>query len=146
MTDAATANKPTNYTAAQEAIMVDAIKSNGGVANQALANKLAADERMNAPADHERPGARTPRSIVAKLRRVVDANPGFSYERVVAKTKDGKPVTKKLDLVARIVELSGVPANKLDGLDKAPKLALDTIVEAFIAATADDDEDEREAA
>jgi hypothetical protein len=145
MTTTATAAKQTNYTAAQEAIMVAAIKANKNIADKSVAETLAADERMNAPADNVKPGPRTVRSIVAKLRRIVDSNDDFSYERVGPVTKDGKPVTKKLDLVKRIVELSGIPAGKLDGLDKAPKLALDMLAEAF-ASRDDEAEDEREAA
>lgn len=123
------ADKIANYSDAQVAIMVAAIRDNGNVANMALAEKLAADERMN---DNDK-NPRKARSIVAKLRKVVDENEGFTYERKATVTKDGKPVQKKLDLVSRIATAANVPVAKLDGMEKAPKLALETLVAALAA-------------
>lgn len=120
--------KTPNYSPAQEKLIVEAIAANDGVANKAVAETLANDPRMNGE-----DGPRKVRSIIAKMRRVVETREDFSYERVQPATKDGKPVTKKTDLVARIAALSGATASKLDGLDKAPKLALDTLVEALAA-------------
>ena len=128
--------KTPNYSAAQEKIILDAIRANGNVANLTLAEKLASDPRMN---DNDG-NARKPRAITAKMSRMAEAE-GFRYERKQPTTKDGKPVTKKNDLVARIATLAGVEAAKLDGLEKAPKNALDTLASAFADLTA-----EREAA
>jgi hypothetical protein len=120
--------KTPNYSDAQVALITNAIRENDGIANMTLAETLAADARMN-----DENGPRKARSIVAKMRRIVDSVEGFNYERKVTLTKDGKPVTKKTELVATIVKRSGIAAEKLDGLDKAPKLALEMIAEAFAA-------------
>ena len=120
--------KTPNYSDSQVSLMTSAIRDNGGVANLALATTLSENSAMNA-AD----GPRKPRSIVAKLRRIVDENDGFSYERKAPTTKDGKPVQKKLDLVSQIATLADVSADKLDGMEKAPKLALETLVAALAA-------------
>ena len=121
-------DKAPNYTDAQVAIMVAAIEANGGIANKAVATTLAADARMNIDGE-----PRQVRSIIAKLRRVVDDNADFTYEKVQPTTKDGKPVQKKLDLVTRIADLADVPVAKLDGLEKAPKLALETLAASLAA-------------
>lgn len=118
--------KTPNYSATQESIILAAIAANGNVANIAVATTLAADPRMNDNDGNER----KPRAIVAKMSRMADAH-GFKYERKQPTTKDGKPVQKKLDLVALIASRAGVTADKLDGLEKAPKLALDTLAAAF---------------
>jgi len=114
-------DKTPNYSADQENIILAAVRENGNIANLALAEKLAADPRMNG-AD----GPRKPRGITAKMSRMAEAG-GFKYERKAPTTKDGQPVVKKLDAVKEIARLAGVDFAKLDGMEKAPKLALDTI-------------------
>lgn len=123
--------KTPNYSPAQEALILAAVEANGGVANKSVAEKLAADPAMNA--DEGKGAARNVRSIIAKMTRM-----DIGYQRQQPTTKDGKPVNKKLDLVKSIADLSGVTASKLDGLDKAPKLALEAIRDAFEAATGTD--------
>lgn len=118
--------KAPSYTAAQVAIILDAIAAApGGKGSLAVAETLAADPRMN-DADGN---PRKVRSIIAKMTR--DQMP---YERKPATTKTGEPVTKKTDLVARI---SAIVAGNLDGLDKAPKPALQAIA-AFVEQAAED--------
>lgn len=128
---------PAYSTAAVSAILA-AIAANGNVANLEVATSLVDSEdgtRMGHPdvrLDNDG-NPRKARSITAKMSRLAEVE-GFTYQRKVATTKDGKPVTKKLDLVAKIADLSGIAAAKLDGLDKAPKLALETIAAAFAEA------------
>ncbi len=124
-----TAVKVPNYSTAQVALIVAAIEANDGIADISVATELAENPAMNT-ADGDK---RKARSIVAKMRRIVDTVEGFSYARKVATTKDGRPVQKKVDLVNRIASLADVSAAKLDGLDKAPKLALETLAAAFAA-------------
>lgn len=116
-----------NYSTAQEAIIIAAVSANDGVANKTVCEALADNPAMDAS-----DGPRNVRSIIAKVRRMVETN-GWTYERQAPMTKDGKPVTKKADLVATIAKASGITASKLDGLDKAPKLALESIAAAFAA-------------
>jgi hypothetical protein len=61
----------------------------------------------------------TERSVAAKAVRM-----NVPYERKVAVTKSGAPVEKKEAIVAQIAEI--VEAN-LEGLDKAPKAALQAL-------------------
>jgi hypothetical protein len=68
------------------------------------------------------------RSIIAKMNRM-----GVPYERKQPTTKTGEPVSKKVDVVAEIARLAGVSVASLDGLDKAPKLALTTLRGALAA-------------
>lgn len=126
--------KTPNYTAAQVALIVAA--ANGGNLNLDNAKALAANPAMN---DSEGQ-PRNYRSIVAKISRMVAAGEVAGYDRKVPTTKDGRPVTKKTDLVARIATLAGVNAAKLDGMDKSPKGALETIVAALEARDADESE------
>jgi hypothetical protein len=125
--------KTPNYTVAQEnLIRAAAVK---GVLNLAAAQKLADNPAMNSAET----GPRNARSIVAKISRMVTANmtdldgTPLTYERKVATAKDGTPVSKKADIVAAIAKAAGVTVAKLDGLDKAPKLALTSIRDAFTA-------------
>lgn len=114
--------KVKNYTDAQEQLIRDMVRENGGKADKALAEKLAADERMNST-----DGPRNARSIIAKITRMDDV----TYVRQEPTTKDGKPVSKKQDIVKAIADLSGITASKLSGLDNAPKLALEVLRDAF---------------
>ena len=116
-------DKAPNYSDAQVAIIMAAIAANGGVANKSVAETLAADPRMNGEN-----GPRNVRSIIAKMTRM-----DVGYQRQQPQTKDGKPVTKKTELVAAIAKAAGVPVSKLDGGDKAPKLFLETVLEALAA-------------
>ena len=117
-----TAVKTPNYSPAQVALITAAAAA--GSLNLDVAKSLAANPEMNT-ADGE---PRNYRSIVAKISRM-----GLSYDRKVATSKDGSPVTKKSDLVSRIATLAGVNASKLEGMDKSPKSALEAIVTAFEA-------------
>lgn len=117
-------DKTPNYSAAQVALILAAVAANGGVANKSVAAELASDPRM----DGEK-GERNTRSIIAKMTRM----PEIDYQRQVSVSKTGEPVAKKTALVGRIAALADVSASKLDGLDKAPKLALETLVRAFAA-------------
>lgn len=62
---------------------------------------------------------KTERSITAKAVRM-----GVAYERKAAVTKTGAPVEKKETIVAQI---SAIVSGNLDGLDKAPKAALQAV-------------------
>lgn len=135
--NAKTSDKAPNFSTAQEQLIRDTAAANGGTLNLALVKTLAADAAMNT-ADGE---PRNYRSIVAKVSLMTRSGEPFSYERKQPTTKDGKPVTKKTDLVADIARLTGVAVAKLDGMDKSPKLALESIVAALEAREdADDDE------
>lgn len=133
-----TKEKIANYSIAQTALIVAAAESNGGVLNLDIAKSLAANPAMN---DNDG-NPRNYRSIVAKIARMVASGEVASYERKVPTTKDGKPVTKKTDLVARIATAAGVNVAKLDGMDKSPKLALETIVAALEARETEGEESE----
>lgn len=61
----------------------------------------------------------TARSVIAKINRM-----GLKYERKQPVTKSGDPVERKEAIVAEIAELVGA---NLDGLDKAPKQALQAL-------------------
>lgn len=63
-----------------------------------------------------------PRAVIAAAIRH-----GIEYERKTRTAKDGKPVIRKQDLVARIAEANGIPVEKLAGLDKANKQALQAL-------------------
>lgn len=117
-------DKPQNYTDAQVAIILAAIEANDGVADKSVAETLAADPAMN-----NVDGPRKARSIIAKMTRM----DGVKYVKQVPTSKTGKPVASKAKLVERIATLANVTAAKLEGLDSAPKLALETLVEALAA-------------
>lgn len=92
------------YTVAQEA----AIRAEP-VLNQAVAERLAAEFGPKF----------TGRSVIAKINRM-----GLTYQRKVAVTKSGLPIESKADIVA---ELATMVEGNLDGLDKAPKPALQAL-------------------
>lgn len=85
------------------------------VLNQAVAERLAAEfgEKFTA------------RSVIAKINRM-----GLAYERKAKVTKTGAPIEQKEAIVAEIAELTGA---NLDGLEKAPKPALQAL-RNFLAA------------
>jgi len=114
--------KNVNYTDAQVKLIEAAVAANGGRGNLSVAETLARNPEMNDSAGHQRKA----RAIVAKMSRM-----NVPYDRKVAVSKNGKPVSKKSDLVARIATLAGVSVESLSGLDSAPKLTLDTLVEAL---------------
>jgi len=58
------------------------------------------------------------RSIIGKLSRL------GVYEKKVYLTKRGESPVTKLELVAEIAEKTGIPLEKLEGLEKAPKEVL----------------------
>ena len=110
-----TASKPTSqYTASHEAAIRAAAAE--GPLNQARAAELAAEFGPKF----------TTRGVIAKISRME----GVAYQRKVATTKTGEAVEQKAALVAEIATLVGA---NLDGLDKAPKPALQAI-RNFLAA------------
>lgn len=92
------------YTPAQEQRIRDAAQE--GPLNQAVATALAAEFGPKF----------TARSVIAKITRME-----LPYARKVAVSKTGAPVEQKEAIVAEIATLVGAT---LDGLDKAPKPAL----------------------
>jgi hypothetical protein len=58
------------------------------------------------------------RSIIGKLSRL------GVYEKKIYLTKRGEEPVTKLELVAEIAEKTGIPLEKLAGLEKAPKEVL----------------------
>ena len=62
---------------------------------------------------------KTERSVTAKAVRM-----GVAYERKQPQTKNGQPVERKEAIVAEIAELVGA---NLEGLEKAPKGALQAV-------------------
>lgn len=67
----------------------------------------------------------SPRSVIAKITRM-----GLPYARKVATNKSGGKIESKEDIVSEISKLVGAT---LDGLDKAPKPALQAVRD-FLAA------------
>lgn len=109
-----TANaKPTNYTAAQEAIIRAACEAGpNGKGNLEIAKALAERPDMRDSDGKER----SYRSLVAKIGRM-----GLPYAGKEPTSKDGSPIVKKTDLVERI---GAIVTGNLDGLEKSPKAAL----------------------
>ena len=79
------------------------------VLNQAVAERLAASFGPDF----------TGRMVIAKI-----SNMKLPYQRKAAVTKTGEPVEQKAALVA---EISGIVSANLDGLEKAPKPALQAL-------------------
>lgn len=116
------------YTPAQEAIIRAAADDNGGVLNLEIAKALADREDMRDP---DGKTERSYRSIVAKINRM-----GLPYERKVPMTKDGKPISKKADIVKAIAEAASLRNSLLEGLENAPKKALEALRDAFVTKAA----------
>lgn len=106
-----TPKSASKYNAAQEKAIQEAAPL-----NQAKAEALAASFGAGF----------TGKSVIAKAIRM-----GVAYERKVATTKTGGKIENKADLVAEIGKL--VEGN-LNGLDKAPKPALQAIRDYLQAA------------
>lgn len=117
------AEKTPNYSPAQESLILAAIAANDGIANKSVAETLATNSAMNGAE-----GPRSPRAIIAKMTRME-----VNYQPQAKLTKDGKEVTKKNDLVARIAALAEVSVASLAGLEKAPKPVLETLVASYAA-------------
>ena len=83
------------------------------VLNQAVAERLAAEFGPKF----------TGKSVIAKINRM-----GLPYERKQPVTKSGDPVESKATIVA---ELATLVEGNLDGLDKAPKPALQALRNAL---------------
>jgi len=134
-------DKTPNYTAAQETLILAEIAKTG--ANLQTAERLAAMSDMYDAEGKER----KPRAITAKMSRMAEKH-GFKYERKQPTTKDGKPVTNKTDLVAKIAAALDVATDALDGLEKSPKAALETLhaVIGDMIADRDAEREESEAA
>lgn len=115
-----------NYSDAQTAIILASAVD--GKFNLDIAKALSERDDMKTEAGE----ARTPRAIVAKMSRMVTASAGeLTYERKVAVSKNGGEIAKKADIVKLIAERAGVAVAKLDGLEKSPKLALETLRDAL---------------
>ena len=91
-----------NYTEAQEQRIRDSAPH-----NLATATDLATEM------------GKTPRSLIAKMVRM-----GVTYATKQPVTKSGEPVVSKTDLVASI---ASVVTGNLEGLEKAPKAALQAL-------------------
>ena len=100
--------KAPNFTPAQEQAIRDAAPL-----NQAKSRELAAQF------------GKTERSVTAKAVRM-----GVAYERKQPATKSGAPVERKEAIVAQIASLV---SGNLDGLEKAPKTALQVLRDALVA-------------
>lgn len=107
-------DKTPNFTAANEARILEAVAANGGKMDQALATLLAAEM-----------GKASYRSITAKAVRMK-----VPYARKAPTRKDGTKVETKAEIVKSIASL--VEGN-LDGLDKAPRDALVAIRDTLAA-------------
>jgi len=101
------------YTEAHEAAIRSAAAA--GPLNQAVAERLAA----------EFGNGHSSKGVIAKITRM-----GLPYERKKAVTKTGAPVEQKEAIVSQIEALVGAT---LDGLEKAPKPALQSLRD-FLAA------------
>lgn len=108
MTTATAKKSASKYTPEMEAI----IRSQP-VLNQEVANDLATRFGPSF----------TGRSVIAKINRM-----GLTYQRKVATTKAGGKVESKEDICK---EISAVVTGNLDGLDKAPKPALQALRDAL---------------
>ncbi len=128
-------NKPTNYTDAQTAIIIAAANANGGRLNLDIAKALAARADMRDGDNNER----NYRWVVAKISRLVTSGDVAGYDRKQPTTKDGKPVTKKADLVARIAAATDIAVAELESMDKSSKRALELVVAAVEDLRADAD-------
>jgi hypothetical protein len=95
-------DKQPNFTPEQEARIRDEAPL-----NQAKSRALAAEF------------GKTERSVTAKAVRM-----GVAYERKQSVTKNGQPVERKEAIVSEISEIVGA---NLEGLDKAPKGALQAV-------------------
>lgn len=69
-----------------------------------------------------------PKSVIAAAVRA-----GIPYKRKERVSKTGGPVVTKEDLVAAVADASGLTVEELEGLEKAPKLVLAKLAEAFEA-------------
>ena len=95
--------KTPNFTEAQEAAIREAAPL-----NLAIATALAAEM------------GKTARSVIAKAVRM-----GVEYHSKQPTTKSGEPVRSKTKLVE---DISAIVAGNLEGLEKAPKAALQALV------------------
>lgn len=116
-----TIEKTPNYSTAQEQIIRDYAASNG-VLNIDHAKALAAMPALNATDGTPRKAA----SIVAKIARL-----GLDYQRKMPVTKTGETPVKKTELVAQIAGLVSVSVAALDGMEKSPKGALQSLLDAL---------------
>lgn len=107
--------KVPNFTEAQEARIREAAAD--GPLNLASATELANEL------------GKTPRSIIAKIVRM-----NLPYVRKVPTTKTGEPIVSKTKLVEQI---SAVVEGNLEGLEKAPKPALQALARFASAVNAD---------
>lgn len=71
---------------------------------------------------------KTTKSVIAKLSRE------GAYVKAAPVTKSGEPIVKKDELVGMIAAKIGVTEDKLDGLEKAPKVALKMIFDTLAMA------------
>jgi hypothetical protein len=124
MTTQSTAKTASKYTPAQEAVLRDSQPL-----DQAKSEALAA--RFNAETNSTK---YTGKSVAAKANRM-----GLTYIRKVAVSKTGSKIEQKDEIVSEIGRIVGL---NVEGLDKAPKLALQNLRNFLLTL----DEDEAEAA
>lgn len=110
-----TATKIVNYTPEMTTKLVEAYTANP---TKATVEAFAAEF------------GKTTKSIVAKLSRE------GVYIKATPVAKDGSPVAKKDTLVEQIATAMDVPSEKLEGLEKAPKVVLKMIL-ATLATESD---------
>ena len=115
----ATAKNASKYTPAMEQAIRDAAPL-----NLEIATALAASFGNGISA----------KSVTAKASRM-----GVAYNRKVAVSKTGAPVEKKETIVD---EISGIVNASLDGLEKAPKAALQTLRDYLVANQPDEDSED----
>lgn len=109
-----TKTKVVNYTDAETKALVDAYTS-----------ATTDDERASVVIEFTNKLGKTPASIRAKLSR---ENVYIKPER---KSKAGKAITKKIDLVNTIAEKLGVSADVVGSLEKATKIALEKVIDGL---------------
>lgn len=106
-----------NYTEAMEDRIREAAEENGGKIDNELAGALAAEF-----------GTVGKRSVIAKATRME------IYKAKEKTSKSGGPVERKEDIAVEIGEIVGA---NMEGLENAPKLALQRLRDFVVAATAE---------
>lgn len=111
-----TENKSTsNYTEAMENRLREAAEENGGAIDNALAGVLATEF-----------GTVGKRSVIAKATRME------IYKAKEKTSKSGGPVERKEDIATEIGNIVGA---NMEGLENAPKLALQRLRDFVVAAS-----------
>lgn len=129
MTNTASQAATVKFSPAQEAIILEVAAAHGGVLNGDIVKaELCTRADMREAGSNEDRGFR---SIVGKVSQMERSGSPFKYVKAAPKTKDGRPVTRKVDLVASIADAVGLAASKLNGMETSPKSALESLLEAI---------------